>query len=488
MTTATADRITPLRHSDALSSSRPPSQGLMLVALMTAMFMAQFDFFVVNVAAPTIGTKLHAGQGALQLIVAGYAFAYAAGMITGGRLGDLLGHRRLFVSGMAAFTLASGLCGIASTPAELIAARLAQGVGAAAMVPQIFALINTAFEQSERPRAFGWYGATAGLGSIAGQALGGLLIKANLLGLGWRTVFLVNIPIGLLAAPLAQRVLPLARPERRPALDVPGALGLAAAIALVVVPLAFGHSAGWPAWTWISIVAAVPVAALTVWWQRTLSLRGGTPVLALSLFRERAWVAGLAAFASFMGYFASLMFTLTLLLQAGFGLDSVEAGLTFVPMGVTFAATSLIGGRIIARYRTRALIAAALATAAGMASMVAVLADPTIAAGWLIPGLALSGAGNGVILPSLLGTTLAKVEPRHVGAASGTLATGAQFAGAIGVAGVGSIFFAALGGSPNRAAFEGAMQRATGVDIALIGLVIVALVALARTDRRAARS
>jgi MFS family permease len=487
MTTVTADRVAALRRVQASPPATRPA-GLMLVALMTATFMAQFDFFVVNVAAPTIETQLHAGQGALQLIVAGYAFAYAAGLITGGRLGDLLGHRRLFVVGMAAFTVASGLCGIASTPAELIAARLAQGASAAAMVPQIFAVINTVFEERARPHALGWYGATAGLGSIAGQALGGLLINADLFGWGWRAIFLVNIPVGLVAAPLAQRVLPPARPGKQASLDVMGALGLAAAIGLVVVPLAFGHTAGWPAWTWLCIAAAVPIAAVTLWWQRALSSRGGAPVMELSLFRERAWTAGLAANAAFLGYFASLMFTLTLLLQGGFRLGTVAAGLTFVPMGIAFAATSLLGRRFTARYGTRALIGGALVTAAGMISVVAILADPTIAVGWLIPGLVLAGAGNGVVLPSLIGTTLARVAPRHAGAAAGTLTTAAQFSGALGVAGVGSVFFAALGAQPTRAAYESAMQRATAIDVALVGLVIAGLVVLGRIHRDAVRS
>jgi MFS family permease len=174
------------------------------------------------------------------------------------------------------------------------------------------------------------------------------------------------------------------------------------------------------------------------------------------------------------------MFTLTFLLQAGFRLNSVDAGLTFVPMGITFAATSLVGRRITARHGTRALIGAALVTATGMISVVAVLADPTIAVDWLIPGLAVCGAGNGLVLPALIGTTLARVEPRHAGAASRTLTTAAQFAGALGVAGVGSVFFAALGASPGRAAYQSAMQRATAIDVALVGLVAAGLLVLPR--------
>src|SRR4051812_11392193 len=261
-----ADRGPPVSRPDANREElRRPAW--MLVALLVAMFMAQFDFFVVNVAAPTIEARLHAGQGALQLIVGGYAFAYAAGMISGGRLGDLFGHRRLFVGGMAGFTLASVLCGIAATPADLIAARLAQGLAAAAMIPQVLAVINTSIAADERPRALGWSGAAAGLGAIARQVSGGLLIRADVAGVGWRAVFLVNLPFGLLAVPLAHRVLPSERSGRRPSLDPLGALGLAAAIALVLVPIAFGRTANWPPWTWLCLAAAPLAAALTLWWQ-----------------------------------------------------------------------------------------------------------------------------------------------------------------------------------------------------------------------------
>jgi MFS family permease len=197
-----------IRGASAGASPSIGRQGPMLVVLLSAWFMAQFDFFVVNVAAPSLQRELGAGPAALQLIVGGYIFAYAGGMITGGRLGDLYGYRRLFVGGMIAFTIASLLCGIAAHPAQLVVARLVQGCTAAIMVPQVLAVITSVFPPETRPRALGWYGAAGGLGSIAGQVLGGLLVTADLFGLGWRIIFLINLPVGAVAAVLAVRLLP----------------------------------------------------------------------------------------------------------------------------------------------------------------------------------------------------------------------------------------------------------------------------------------
>jgi MFS family permease len=310
--------------------------GPMVVVLLSAWFMAQFDFFVVNVAAPSFQRDLGAGPAALQLIVGGYIFAYAGGMITGGRLGDMYGYRRLFVVGMIAFSLASLLCGIAAQPTQLVVARLVQGFTAAMMVPQVLAVITSVFPVETRPRALGWYGAAGGLGAIAGQVLGGLLLTADLFGLGWRIIFLINVPVGAVAAVLAVRLLPRIEAGHRARLDPLGAVGIAATLALLLVPLVLGHEEGWPAWTWICMAAALPVGALTMAWQRGLAARDGQPILDISLFRVGSFVAGIAAAAAFLAYFASFMFTLTLLLQDGLRLSAFHAGLAFAPMGVLF--------------------------------------------------------------------------------------------------------------------------------------------------------
>src|SRR6266567_2963030 len=258
-----------------------PRRGLMLPVVLLAMFMAGFDIWVVNVAAPSLQRDLHVSDAALQLIVGGYAFMYASGMVTGGRLGDLVGYRRLFMIGVVSFAAASLLCGLAQSSTELVAARLIQGLTGAVMVPQVLALITATFPVAERSRALAWFGVTMGVGFVSGQILGGGLIQANIFGLGWRAIFLVNVPVGVLAVIVASIVVPHAQGRHRPRLDPLGAVGVSAAIALALVPLTLGRDEGWPPWTWASLAAALPVLALTVAWERHLTRRGGEPLLDL---------------------------------------------------------------------------------------------------------------------------------------------------------------------------------------------------------------
>lgn len=467
----------PASTSEAGAAGPPRAIGPMLAVLLSAWFMAQFDFFVVNVAAPSLERGLGAGPAVLELIVGGYGFAYAAGMITGGRLGDLLGHRAMFVAGVVAFTAASLLCGLAATPGWLVAARVLQGLAGAAMVPQVLAVITTSVPRAARPRALGWYGVAGGLGSIAGQVLGGLLLDADVLGLGWRVIFLVNVPVGLVVAPLAMRLLPVREPVAArggAGMDPLGALGVAAALGLVLVPLALGRAAGWPVWAWCCLAASVPAGALTMYWQRVLAGRGGRPVLEPSLFREPTYVAGVVAGVAFMAYFVSFIFVLTLLLQGGLGLSAVAAGLVFAPMGVAFAVTSLLGARLAARFGYATPAAGAVVTAAGLA-MVG-FAPRGTGLGWIIAALVLAGAGNGLTLPRLIGIAMVRVRGARAGAGAGVLTTSQQFAGAAGVATIGTLYFALAGGA---AGHPHAMTAAVTVQLALLAAVL-ALIAYVR--------
>ncbi|WP_431910581.1 MFS transporter [Nonomuraea jabiensis] len=456
----------------------------MLAVLLAAWFMAQFDFFVVNVAAPSIERDLHAGPAALELIVGGYAFTYAAGMITGGRLGDRYGYRRLFIWGVVAFTIASVLCGLAVNPAQLVAARLLQGLAGAAMVPQVLATISAVYSPSERGQALGWYGVAGGLGSIAGQVLGGLLLTADTLGLGWRVIFLINLPVGLIVVPLAVWLLPEVETARRARLDVPGAAGLAAGLALVLVPLGLGNSLGWPIWTWISMGAAVPVFVLTWRWQQVLGARGGQPVLDLALLKVHSYLAGVGSIVAFMAYFASFMFTLTLLLQGGLGLTAFQAGLAFAPMGVLFSVTSILGTGLVRRYGLIVVMIGGTIIGLGLALMVV---GAGLGLPYIMVALMLVGSGNGLVLPQLIGAALVEVAPHQAGIGSGILSTAQQFAGAGGVAVIGAVFFAAAEGGHHVVA----MRWSAGIDLGLV-LVVIASVAYNRhravVTKRAARS
>ena len=272
-----------------------PRRWAMLPVILIAMFMAGFDIWAVNVAAPSLQRDLHVSDAALQLIVGGYAFMYASGMVTGGRLGDLFGYKRLFMIGVVTFGLASLACGLAPSAGVLVVFRLVQGLTGAVMVPQVVALITATFPARERSRALGFYGATLGLGFVSGQILGGGLIQANIFGLGWRAIFLVNVPVGVIALIVAAVVVPQARGKRRPRLDPLGALGVSGGLALALVPLTLGSDEGWPVWTWVSMALALPVLAVTLAWERRLTRRGGEPLLDLTLFRDRAFSAGPAA-------------------------------------------------------------------------------------------------------------------------------------------------------------------------------------------------
>ncbi|OON71950.1 MFS transporter [Streptomyces tsukubensis] len=466
----------------------------MLGVLLVAVFMAQFDFFVANVAAPSLSANLHAGRAALELIVGGYAFAYASGMITGGRLGDLFGHRRMFVAGMLGFAVASVLCGVAADPAQLVVFRLLQGLAGAAMVPQVLATVTAVFPATARPAAIAWYSAAAGIGSIAGQVLGGMLLQADVFGLGWRVIFLVNGPIGVVAAFVALRVLPgraADAPTSAPgsATDPLGALGVAGSLALLVVPLTLGRDAHWPLWTWACVVAAVPVGFATVRRQQRLAARGGTPTLELSLFGSPPFRTGLLAGAAFYLYFGSFMFTLTLLLQAGLGHSPVEAGLIFAPMGVLFGVSSMVGKRLIARHGLKVVLAGSALIAAGLALLATALgvSSGQVALPVVVVALSIVGTGNGVVLPALNGATLALVRPHQAGSASGVLSTTQQFASAMGVAVIGTFFYTVLGSRHGADGYAGAMGWTALVAIGLTIATGAMVWRLARLSRRAAR-
>ncbi|MFF7725183.1 MFS transporter [Streptomyces sp. NPDC008001] len=448
--------------------------GPILLVLLSAMFFAQFDFFVVNVAAPSLEESIHAGPAALELVVGGYAFAYAAGMITGGRLGDKFGHRRLFVTGTIAFGITSLLCGIAATPGQLVGARLAQGLAGAMMVPQVLAVITAHFPDERKPKAMAWYGAAAGLGSIAGQVLGGALIAADFAGLGWRSIFLINVPFCVVIAATALRVLPVRTQRRRIGLDPAGAAGVSLALALLLVPLTMGHSSDWPVWTWISMALAVPVAAVTLRWEQALRRRGGDPVLVFPLFRSPSYRGGVVASIAFMVYFGSFMFTLTLLLQSGLDLGPFQAGLVFSPMGILFTATSMIGGRLTRRWGMSALVVSSGVIALGLVALAVRLAVAGSGTGlpWIVLCLCLVGAGNGVVLPALFGAALMRVRPQDAGIASGILTTTQQFSSAAGVAVIGAVFFAVAGKHATGASWAHAMAWSTAVSVLMVLVVM----------------
>ncbi|GAA2105439.1 MFS transporter [Kitasatospora saccharophila] len=423
-------------------ADRPPWAALPV--LLAGVFMPTLDFFIVNVAVPSVRQGLHAGAAAVQAVIAGYGVAYAAGLITGGRLGDLYGRRRVFGIGLAAFTLASLGAGLAQDSGELIAARIVQGVAAAVVTPQVLAVIGTEFTGRARTPAFHAYGLAVGLAGVFGQLLGGALITWNPDGLGWRAVFLVNVPVGALALLCTPRLVPGSRGERSGGgarLDLPGVLLVGAGLTAVVLPLVVGRQQGWPAWTWLLLAASVPLLAAFTAQQRRLARRGGAPLIDPGLFRERAFSAGLAATLVYFLAMGSFFLLLALYLQDGRGMTPLRSGLVFVTVGAGFFTTSALAPAATARLGRQVLAVGALTVGAGYA--VTGLTVAHLGSGGsadaLLPGLLVAGLGMGLVTAPLSDTVLARVAPQHAAAASGALSTAQEAGGAVGVALVGVV-------------------------------------------------
>lgn len=483
MTRADARPGPPAAPSPAAAERTAPDPRAwrILAVALSATFMASFDLFVVNIAAAALRTDLRMSDAALELVVAGYGFAYAAGLVTGGRLGDRYGYRRMFVTGLCAFTVTSLLCGLAQSPAHLVAARLAQGLAAAVMVPQVLSLVTAHFPAAHRGRATAWYGAVNGIGAVTGQLLGGLLLEADVLGLGWRTVFLVNVPVGLIATGFALLVLPPpARTGTRRRFDPLGAIGVTLTLTLVLAPLSLGRQEGWPVWTWVCPAVAVPAGRLTLRWQRTLRERGGDPVVHPGLLGNRPFTTVLLAIGLFQSYFGAYLFTLALLLQGGLGARPVTAAVVFVPQAVLFSTASLLSGRLTARYGTAVPTTGAALVITGLTALAAhlAIAGNDVTGPALMPALALIGLGNGLLLPPLIGFALARVGPAEAGSASGTLSTAQQFASSLGVTVFGMLFLATAG--PGLRSAPAATVTVTAVFITLIAAVASLLRSIAR--------
>ena len=427
-----------------------------LTVILVGVLLPMIDFFIVNVALPTIDADLRASQPLLELVVSGYATAYALLLVLGGRLGDSLGRKRLFLAGMAAFTLTSLACGLAPTAVFLVVARAAQGAAAAMMVPQVLATIQAATSGEQRSRALGRYGATGGLAAVLGQVLGGLLVSANIDSLGWRPIFLVNVPIGLAGLVLASRYVPDTRHGRPAPIDTRGTLLLGLTVLALLIPLTEGRSLGWPGWA-VALLVLAPLAAFAFCLaERRVELSGRTPLVPPSLLQHRSMRRGLLLALPFFAGFGAFMFCYALLVQDGLHLSALTAGLGLVPMAAAFLLASLSTSRLLSRYGAKVLTAGGLMQAVGL-----IILAVTVWQGWphlavidLSPGLVVAGVGQGLLMSPLFGVVLSQVPAAAAGAGSGVMTTTQQTALALGVATLGSLFLALAGdGTGVRAAF-----------------------------------
>jgi MFS family permease len=447
----------------------------MLSVALVAMFMAIFDFYIINVATPSLQSQLKIGQGTLELVIGGYTFTYASFLVAAGRWGDIFSYKRLFMSGMTLFTAASFFCGISQNGTELVATRLIQGVGAALMVPQVVALITVTFPPPERMKALSWFGATIGLAVVSAQVLGGALLSADVANLGWRIIFLINIPIGAVTLLIASRLLPDVKAPKRPKQDVVGNVGIALALGLAILPIVIGRSENWPVWGWIMLAASVPVAIATLVYEKRLPARGGQPMLDLTLFQNRTYSLGLGIIVGVMTFYSGFLFCMTMFLQFGLKLSPFEAGVTFGPMGLAFALSSLMARPMLMKFGVIVItIGQALLALSTVVLLVSLEASGRHTSVWeMVAPMILGGLGTGVTLPSLTGVVMSKVAMPQAGVASGVLTTAQQFAQTTGVAVLGVIFFNALNLRLTKNGYVHALAVVSGTGIGLTLLTLI---------------
>jgi EmrB/QacA subfamily drug resistance transporter len=465
-----------------------PRRWFGLGVVLSAAFMALLDSFIANVVAPKIRADLGTTVGQIALVVGGYVFVYGMVLPTGGRLGELYGRKRMFLVGLVLFTAASGACALAPGPGALIAARFVQAVGAGLLYPQALATLQTTFVGSERDRAFGLFGFTIGFAISAGQLIGGLLATANIAGLSWRPVFLVNVPIGLLTLAAALRWLPETRDEHPGRLDLVGAGLLMIGLSLLIYPLTMGREAGWPAWMLLAMAASPPVLAAFVLYER--HRKGRSPLIDLDLFRRRDFTVGSGIALAFLASNGGLFILLAFYLQEGLGYTPLASGLMFTPIALGVTAGGLWAPRVPPRRHRASLALGYAITAAGTLALILVagLQGPTPTATALIGPLAVIGLGQGLAVVSLLiSMALRDIPDQEAGEASGLLETALEIGIALGVALITLIFYSLLGSagaSADHAAFTHAFQY-TLIAIVTLALLALALLPLMRSESQA---
>ncbi len=455
-------------------------QWSILIVLLLGQFMALLDLYIVNIALPRIGADLHASGAELQLVVGGYTVSYAMLLITGARLGALVGRRRMYLLGTIGFTATSLVCGLAPNVVVLVALRALQGASAAALVPQIMSMIQTQFRGAARAKALSAYAVVLCVGSLVGLMLGGLLVSANVWHTGWRPVFLVNVPIGATLIALVPRLVPADRPTGARRLDVAGLITAVSAVVLIVLPLALGHEIGWPAWTFLAIAAGLALAALFVRIERRIEMQGGDPLLDLSVLRAPGLRSGLVTLAVVMTGYGCFLFSFGLHLQSGLGEGPLRAAGTFLPFGVAFGLTAFFWRSVPGRLHPR-LPACGLVICAAASAAIAWAVHGGDRGGWLIwAALVAFGAGVGVTT-SLLALSLRHVPADRASDASGVVTTTMQLGQVLGVAALGTVYLSLTGPSAHR---SGAAMSSTSL---WIGVLLLAGLASATTLSRALR-
>ncbi len=429
-----------------------PRRWKALAVVLIASFMILLDISIVNVAIPSVQRDLGATYAEIQWVLAGYQLAYAVVLITGGRLGDIFGRKRLFIIGVSGFTIASLICGLAPTPITLIAARVLQGLMAALMYPQVLSVIQVSFPPRERGAAFGVFGGVIGVASISGPLLGGLLIQADIhIGgnaLLWRPIFLVNLPIGVGAVVAAFIFLRKSKAPSAPRLDIPGVVLATIGLFLIAFPLVEGRDAGWPVWAYVMLAGGGLVMAAFLRYVRFRARRGGSPLVEPELFGDRAFVVGSMIAMVFLAGIPAFFLTFSLYLQIGLGYSALHTGLTTLPFALLSAMASGVSIRLAPKLGKRILSVGCVFLVAGLIGLWFTVdaAGTAVSSYQMVPALAVCGLGLGLVVAPLINIILAGIHAGSAGSASGVLTTVQQVGGALGVAIVGIIFFGQVSG------------------------------------------
>lgn len=438
-----------MEHAAAHHASKftPKQKKIALTIVALAFVMDLLDNTIVNIAIPSIQANLGASYAMIQWMIAGYSLTFALLLITGGRMGDVFGYKKMFLIGVGGFTIASLLTGIAPTAMFLVIARLIQGAMAALMVPQVMSMMQIIYKPHERTQVMGLFGMLAGLAASLGPIIGGFLIEANFFGWDWRPIFLINLPVGIFALIMGVKHLPDGKSEHPLHIDIKGTLLIIVALSLLVFPLIEGRDLDWPVWTLAMIAASIPALALFGWFETKKHKRDQSALIVPSLFKKRSFVSGLTLNILLESVMIGYFLTLTLVLQAGLGVSVLKAAVIGVPTAVGMALSfAVLGNKLIPKLGRNVISIGATAFAAGLIYTTWVITHYTLhVAGWqFIPGLFVSGMGLALIMAPIFSAALQDVDPTHAGSASGILNAIQQVGAAIGIAVIGMIFFGQL--------------------------------------------
>lgn len=485
-------------HNPTSSPSAPPVVSRRawqaLIVLLAGMFMALLDTTIVNVALPTIRTTLDASEGTLSWIISGYALAFGLALIPAGRVGDRIGHKWVFFTGLALFTLASLFCGLAQNDLQLVIARVVQGLAGGMFLPAVTAFIQLLFPGRVRGKAFAIMGAVIGVSSALGPIIGGLLIQAFGETDGWRLVFWVNLPIGIATLVAAAILLPKQSEEEashadRSGLDWIGLVLVSASLIALLVPLIEGQDTGWPLWTILSLVAGALLMVAFGAWEVAYTKRGRSPLVPPRLFSHPAFTGGVILALVYFAAFTSIFFTISILWQSGLGHTALESGIVSIPFAIGSIVGSSQSNRLTQRLGRTVLIVGTLLVVIGLAWLwlVLLLTDAADLTNWLlIAPLLIAGLGNGLFIAPNAQFIVATVDPREAGAASGVIGAVQRIGSAVGIAVIGSVFFGSLviGGKTPDAVATGFTDAAAAAMVVSLGFAVLAFILVFALPRR----